>query len=125
VQSAGLLLRARTLIPARRPVPVVNLASAALIALSSNAWATLARTASTLSTKPGAILAARSSPSERANPARSAAGEGQLSRVGNASGRATAALAEAHAVVTYDRQMHAVASALGSFEVLPPVLPTA
>jgi len=38
---------------------------------------------------------------------------------------ATAALAEARAVVTYDQQMHAVASALGSFDVLPPELPTA
>ncbi len=37
---------------------------------------------------------------------------------------ATAALAEARALITYDRQMHAVASALGSFEVLPPELPT-
>ena len=48
-------------------VPVASLASAALIVLSSNALATLARTASTLSTKPGAILAARGSPSERAS----------------------------------------------------------
>ncbi len=38
---------------------------------------------------------------------------------------ATAALAEAGAVVTYDRQIHAVASTLGSFEVLPPELPAA
>ena len=38
---------------------------------------------------------------------------------------ATAALAEARALVTYDWQMHAVASALGSFDVLPPELPKA
>jgi predicted nucleic acid-binding protein len=36
---------------------------------------------------------------------------------------ATAALGEARALVTYDRQMHAAASALGSFEVVPPRLP--
>lgn len=38
---------------------------------------------------------------------------------------ATAALAEARALVTYDRQMHAVASALEAFDVLPPKLPKA
>jgi uncharacterized protein len=38
---------------------------------------------------------------------------------------ATAALAEARCLVTYDRQMHAAASTLGSFEVLPPELPAA
>lgn len=32
---------------------------------------------------------------------------------------ATAALAEVRALITYDQQMHAVASALGSFDVLP------
>jgi predicted nucleic acid-binding protein len=32
---------------------------------------------------------------------------------------AVAALADAHALVTYDRQMHAAAVALGAFEVVP------
>jgi len=36
---------------------------------------------------------------------------------------AMAALAEARALVTYDRQMHLAASALGSLEVVPPRLP--
>ena len=40
-------------------------------------------------------------------------------RAGESLHLATAALANARALVTYDRQMHAVASALGSFEVLP------
>jgi len=36
---------------------------------------------------------------------------------------ATAALADARTLVTYDRQMYAVASALGFFEVLPGKIP--
>jgi predicted nucleic acid-binding protein len=40
-------------------------------------------------------------------------------RAGDSLHLATAALADARALVTYDRQMHAVASALGSLEVLP------
>jgi hypothetical protein len=35
---------------------------------------------------------------------------------------AIAALADTRVLVTYDRQMHSVASALGSFEILPPGL---
>jgi len=37
---------------------------------------------------------------------------------------ALAALADARAFVTYDRQMHSAASSLGSFEVWPQELPT-
>jgi predicted nucleic acid-binding protein len=40
-------------------------------------------------------------------------------RAGDSLHLATAALADAHALITYDCQMHAVASALGTFEVLP------
>jgi predicted nucleic acid-binding protein len=36
---------------------------------------------------------------------------------------ATAALAEVRALITYDRPMHVVASALGSFDVLPQPIP--
>ena len=36
---------------------------------------------------------------------------------------ASAALADARALVTYDRHMHAAATALGSFEVVPASLP--
>jgi uncharacterized protein len=41
-------------------------------------------------------------------------------RAGDSLHLAVAALADARTLITYDRQMHAVASALGSFEVLPP-----
>jgi hypothetical protein len=44
-------------------------------------------------------------------------------RAGDSLHLATAALADARTLVTYDRQMHAVASALGSFEVLPQKIP--
>jgi hypothetical protein len=40
-------------------------------------------------------------------------------RAGDSLHLAVAALADARTLVTYDRQMHAVASTLGSFEVLP------
>ncbi len=40
-------------------------------------------------------------------------------RAGDSLHLAVAALADARTLITYDRQMHAVASALGSFEVLP------
>jgi hypothetical protein len=40
-------------------------------------------------------------------------------RAGDSLHLAMAALADARTLVTYDRQMHAVASTLGSFEVLP------
>jgi len=44
-------------------------------------------------------------------------------RAGDSLHLATAALADARTLVTYDRQMHAVASKLGSFEVLPNMRP--
>ena len=40
-------------------------------------------------------------------------------RAGDSLHLAIAALADAHALITYDYQMHALASALGTFEVLP------
>jgi predicted nucleic acid-binding protein len=45
-------------------------------------------------------------------------------RAGDSLHLAIAALANARALVTYDRQMHAVAVALGSFEVLPHEVPS-
>jgi uncharacterized protein len=44
-------------------------------------------------------------------------------RAGDSLHLAIAALADARSLVTYDRQMHAVASTLGCFEVLPLDLP--
>jgi predicted nucleic acid-binding protein len=44
-------------------------------------------------------------------------------RAGDSLHLATAALADARTFVTYERQMHAVTSALGSFEVLPRRIP--
>jgi uncharacterized protein len=45
-------------------------------------------------------------------------------RAGDSLHLATAALADARTLVTYDHQMHAAASSLGSFEVLPQKLPS-
>jgi uncharacterized protein len=44
-------------------------------------------------------------------------------RAGDSLHLAIAALADARTLITYDRQMHAAASALGAFEVLPPEVP--
>jgi uncharacterized protein len=44
-------------------------------------------------------------------------------RAGDSLHLAVAALADARSLITYDRQMHAAASALGPFEVLPTTLP--